>query len=324
MSTQDDTEPLDLVATTESSHSGKRLDQVAAALFGDYSRSRIKQWIDDGSLQVDGQPRKPKDRLVGGERLTLQATIEPAGQWQAEPIALNIVYEDDHLLVINKPANLVVHPAAGNYSGTLLNGLLHHCPSLENVPRAGIVHRLDKDTTGLMVVAKTLLAHHDLVRQLQARSVKREYEAVVQGTMTGGGAVEAAIGRHPRSRTKMAVLSNGGKDAITHYRLIHKFRDHTHIRLGLETGRTHQIRVHMAHISHPLVGDATYAGRMKLPRGASSELVELLKNGFKRQALHAASLALVHPDSGDIMEWDAPLPGDFKNLLNVLSDNELD
>ena len=324
MEQQDISESIDLMVHAQPAHSGKRLDQVAAELFGDYSRSRIKQWIDDGALQVDGQVRKPKDRLVGGEQLTLQATIEPAGEWQPEPITLNIVYEDDHLLVINKPTNLVVHPAAGNYSGTLLNGLLHHCPSLENVPRAGIVHRLDKDTTGLMVVAKTLAAHHDLVRQLQARSVKREYEAVVQGTMTGGGTVEAAIGRHPRSRTKMAVVSHGGKEAITHYRLIHKFRDHTHIRLGLETGRTHQIRVHMAHISHPLVGDATYAGRMKLPKGASGELIELLRNGFKRQALHAASLALVHPHSGEIMEWDAALPADFENLLDVLSNNETD
>ncbi|UTW46653.1 23S rRNA pseudouridine(1911/1915/1917) synthase RluD [bacterium SCSIO 12696] len=315
---------MDLEATTELTHSGKRLDQVAAELFSDYSRSRIKQWIDEGALTVNGEVRKPKDRLVGGEQLILQATVEPAGEWLPEAMPLNIVYEDDHLLVVNKPANLVVHPAAGNPSGTLLNGLLHYCPALETVPRAGIVHRLDKDTTGLMVVAKTLAAHNDLVQQLQARSVKREYEAVVQGTMTGGGTVEAAMGRHPRSRTKMAVVSFGGKEAITHYRLIHKFRSHTHIRLGLETGRTHQIRVHMAHIGHPLVGDATYAGRMKLPKGASGELVELLRNGFRRQALHAASLALIHPDSGDIMEWDAPLPKDFQQLLTVLENNETD
>ncbi|MDM3871250.1 23S rRNA pseudouridine(1911/1915/1917) synthase RluD [Porticoccus sp. W117] len=324
MDSQDYSETIDLAATADIAHSGKRLDQVAAELFADYSRSRIKQWIDNGALQVNGEARKPKDRLVGGEQLTLQATVEPAGEWQPEPMALNIAYEDDHLLVINKPTNLVVHPAAGNYSGTLLNGLLHHCPSLENVPRAGIVHRLDKDTTGLMVVAKTLAAHHNLVRQLQARSVKREYEAVVQGTMTGGGTVEAAIGRHPRSRIKMAVVAHGGKEAITHYRLIHKFCDHTHIRLGLETGRTHQIRVHMAHIGHPLVGDATYAGRMKLPKGASTELVDMLRTGFKRQALHAASLALVHPHIGDIMEWDAPLPADFEHLLTVLANNEAD
>ncbi|MGS2723778.1 23S rRNA pseudouridine(1911/1915/1917) synthase RluD [Porticoccus sp. GXU_MW_L64] len=324
MEPQDNNESIDLVATAELAHSGKRLDQVAAELFADYSRSRIKQWIDEGALQVNGEVRKPKDRLVGGEQLTLQASVEPAGEWQPEPMPLNIAYEDDHLLVINKPANLVVHPAAGNYTGTLLNGLLHHCPSLENVPRAGIVHRLDKDTTGLMVVAKTLAAHHDLVRQLQARSVKREYEAVVQGTMTGGGTVEAPIGRHPRSRVKMAVVAHGGKEAITHYRLIQKYRDHTHIRLGLETGRTHQIRVHMAHIGHPLVGDATYAGRMKLPKGASGELLELLRQGFKRQALHAASLALVHPHSDEIMEWDAPLPADFEHLLTVLANNEAD
>ncbi|WIO73637.1 23S rRNA pseudouridine(1911/1915/1917) synthase RluD [Porticoccaceae bacterium LTM1] len=309
-------------AQVPDSLAGSRLDQAAAELFHEYSRSRLKQWIEDGSLQVDGQQRKPKERLLGGELMTLAAELEPAGEWQAQDIPLDIVYEDDTLLVINKPANLVVHPAAGNPDGTVLNALLHHCPELESVPRAGIVHRLDKDTTGLMVVAKTLTAHHDLVKQLQARTVSREYEAVVMGTMTGGGVVEAAIGRHPRSRTKMAVVEFGGKEAITHYRLIKRFRDYTHVRLALETGRTHQIRVHMAHIAHPLVGDATYAGRLKLPRNATPELVELLRHGFKRQALHAASLALIHPDTGEEMEWDAPLPEDFQNLLSVLKRNE--
>lgn len=304
--------------------SGARLDQVAAELFGDYSRSRLKQWIQDGFLRVDGDVCKPKEKLVGGEILTLEAQAEPVGDWQAQDLPLDIVYEDDSLLVINKPADLVVHPAAGNPDGTVLNGLLHHCPGLENLPRAGIVHRLDKDTTGLMVVAKTLMAHHNLVSQLQARTVKREYEAVVQGGVTGGATVNAPIGRHPRSRTKMAVLQFGGKDATTHYRLIQRFRDHTHIRLALETGRTHQIRVHMAHVGHPLVGDATYGGRLKMPKGASPAVVEMLRHGFRRQALHAASLGLIHPHSGEVMQWDAPLPADMQYLLQVLQNNEAD
>lgn len=304
--------------------SGMRLDQVAAELFNDFSRSRLKQWIIDGSLRVNDQVRKPKEKLLGGELLTLNAEAEPAGEWVAQDIPLDIVYEDEHILVINKPADLVVHPAAGNYDGTVLNALLHHCPELESVPRAGIVHRLDKDTTGLMVVAKTLAAHNDLVKQLQARTVCREYEAVVQGTMTGGGTVEAPIGRHPRSRTKMAVVQFGGKEATTHYRLLKRFGDHTHIRLALETGRTHQIRVHMAHIGHPLVGDAQYAGRMRLPKGATPELKELLQNGFKRQALHAATLGLIHPQTSEEMEWSAPLPEDFQHLLQVLQNNEAD
>lgn len=313
---------IQLQADVTAEQAGSRFDQIAAELFSDYSRSRLKQWIDDGSLLVDGQQRKPKERLLGGELLTLDAEAEPAGEWVAQDIPLDVIYEDDTLLVINKPANLVVHPAAGNPDGTVLNALLHHCPGIETVPRAGIVHRLDKDTTGLMVVAKTLTAHNDLVKQLQARTVSREYEAVVQGTLTGGGTVEAAIGRHPRSRTKMAVVNFGGKEAITHYRLIHRFGDHTHVRLALETGRTHQIRVHMAHISHPLVGDATYAGRPKLPKGATPELIELLRNGFKRQALHAAALALIHPETGEEMEWEAPLPDDFVELLNALEAND--
>ena len=296
---------------------GKRFDQVAAELFPDYSRSRLQAWIKDGSLTVDGQQRKAKEKLFGGEQLSLCAELESQGEWQAEEIPLDIVYEDEHILVINKPAELVVHPAAGNYTGTLLNALLHHCPGQVNIPRAGIVHRLDKDTTGLMVVAKTLAAQTDLVAQLQERTVSREYEAVVQGAMTGGGVVDAPIGRHPRLRTKMAVVSHGGKEAITHYWVEQRFADHTHVRLKLETGRTHQIRVHMAHIKYPLVGDSVYAGRFKIPAGISRALADELR-GFPRQALHAAKLGLIHPASDEYMEWSVPLPEDMQRLLHIL------
>ncbi|MYM64600.1 23S rRNA pseudouridine(1911/1915/1917) synthase RluD [Pseudomaricurvus sp. HS19] len=296
---------------------GSRLDFAAGELFPGFSRSRIQSWIKSGALTVDGRVAKPKDKVMGGEQLQLDAEHEEQGDWQAEAIALDIIYEDDQILVINKPKGLVVHPAAGNRSGTLLNGLLHHCPELIHVPRAGIVHRLDKDTTGLMVVAKTLEAHADLVAQLQERSVSREYEAVVVGVMTGGGSVDEPMGRHPRQRQKMAVVNFGGKEAITHYRLLKRFANHSHVRLKLETGRTHQIRVHMAHIGYPLVGDSTYAGRMKVPKGATPELLEFLR-GFGRQALHAAQLGLIHPVTGDYMEWQVPLPEDMQQLLALL------
>ena len=306
----------ELIVSSE--FAGCRLDQTAAQLLGDYSRARVQQWIKQGDLRVDGQVKKPKEKLLGGECLTLDTVLEPEGDWQPELIQLDIVYEDDDILVINKPAGLVVHPAAGNRQGTLLNGLLNHCPDLEAIPRAGIVHRLDKDTTGLMVVAKTLAAHHSLVKQLQARTVSREYQAVCFGVMTGGGTVEADIGRHPRVRTKMAVVKSGGKEAITHYRVEQRFADFTHVRVKLETGRTHQIRVHMAHIGYPLVGDSVYAGRLKVPRGASGTLIETLRS-FPRQALHAGELGLIHPQHEDYMHWQAPLPDDMNQLLAVLS-----
>lgn len=256
---------------------------------------------------------------MGGELLSLQAILEAEGDWQAQPLALDIIYEDESLLVVNKPAGLVVHPAAGNREGTLLNGLLHHLPAQEEIPRAGIVHRLDKDTTGLMVVAKTLAAHHSLVRQLQDRTVSREYQAICSGVMTGGGTINADIGRHPRVRTKMAVVTQGGKEAVTHYRIVQKFRDHTHVRVKLETGRTHQIRVHMAHIGYPLVGDPVYAGRPKIPGGASARLLEALR-GFSRQALHAGELGLMHPETGDYICWQVELPADMRQLLSVLEE----
>ncbi|WHI50715.1 23S rRNA pseudouridine(1911/1915/1917) synthase RluD [Microbulbifer sp. MLAF003] len=299
---------------------GRRLDQIAAELIPDYSRARLQSWIKGGQLTVNGAPAKPKDKLFGGERLSLHAELEVQGAWSAEPMDLSIVYEDDSLMVINKPAGMVVHPAAGNPDGTLLNGLLHHCPSQERIPRAGIVHRLDKDTSGLMVVAKTLLAQASLVDQLKQRTVSRQYDALVQGIITGAGRVDAAIGRHRQNRLKMAVLDFGGKEAITHYQIQQRFRVHTLLRCKLETGRTHQIRVHMAHIRHPLVGDPLYGGRPKLPPEAPTELIGALQ-GFPRQALHAAELALIHPQSGEEMHWRASMPEDMLALLDLLEQN---
>lgn len=310
---------LELTATVPAAMMGTRLDFAAAELFPGYSRSRIQTWIKSEALTINGQAAKPKDKVLGGEELRLVTEHELQGDWEGEDIPLDIVYEDDHILVINKPAGLVVHPAAGNRTGTLLNALLFHCPDLIHVPRAGIVHRLDKDTTGIMVVAKSLEAHADLVDQLQERTVSRQYEAIVPGVMTGGGKVDAPMARHPRSRQKMAVVTFGGKEAITHYRVIKRFAAHTHIRLKLETGRTHQIRVHMAHIGYPLVGDATYAGRMKIPKNASTDLLDALK-GFGRQALHAAQLGLNHPVTGEYMEWQAPRPDDMNQLLRLLAE----
>lgn len=300
----------------------KRLDKIAAELFPDFSRSRLQQWIVDGKLTVDGEIRRGRDKMIGGENLELDVVLEAEGDWEAEDIPLNIVYEDDDIAVINKPAGLVVHPAAGNYSGTLLNALLYHYPDIENVPRAGIVHRLDKDTTGLMVVAKTLQAQTQLASQLLDRSMGREYEAITMGVMTGGGVVEAPIARHPTQRTKMAVAPEGmGKDAITHYRVLKKFNAHTHIRCKLETGRTHQIRVHMSHIGYPLVGDQTYFGRFRLPKGISLHLRHELQT-FQRQALHARELSLWHPTTDEYMTWEADLPEDFQKLLQALDDEQ--
>lgn len=316
----DNIEPIELQANVPDTLFGKRLDQALAEMFPDYSRSRLKDWILSGSVLVDGAAvTKPREKLVGGELVEINAQIERQVQHQAQNIELNIVYEDDAILVINKPADLVVHPGAGNSDGTILNALLSHVPDIANVPRAGIVHRLDKDTTGLMVIAKTIPAQTHLVEQLQAREISREYEAVVYGTMVAGGLVDAAIGRHATKRTSMAVREFG-KPAVTHYRVKEKFRAHTHVRLKLETGRTHQIRVHMAHIRHPLVGDPLYGGRPRLPKAASEQMVNMLR-GFNRQALHAAQLELAHPVTGEWLSWQAPLPGDMVELLDVLRED---
>jgi 23S rRNA pseudouridine1911/1915/1917 synthase len=295
---------------------GKRLDQAVSELFSEYSRSRLQGWIKDGSITVNGEQRRARDKLFGGETVELAAQLDVIEDHKPQDIALDIVYEDDQILVINKPAGLVVHPAPGHPDGTLLNALLHHCPDINQVPRAGIVHRLDMDTTGLMVVAKTLQAQTDLVEQLQERSMGREYEAVVNRVMTGGGTVDEPMARHSKNRQKMAVVGMG-KEAVTHYRVLNKFRAHTHIRLKLETGRTHQIRVHMAYINYPLVGDQVYGGRFRLPAKITPKLQDTLR-GFKRQALHAKKLELWHPESGELMSWEVPLPDDMLQLLGSL------
>lgn len=304
-------------------HSGQRLDHIAAELFNDFSRSRLQSWIKGGQLTVDGMTRKPKDKLLGGEKLTLHAELEAEERWLPQAISLNIVYQDEHIIVINKPAGLVVHPGAGVPDQTLLNGLLHHFPELATIPRAGIVHRLDKETSGLMVVARSLLAHASLIEQLQDRSVGREYEAIVMGEMTGGGKVDKPIGRHPTNRIKMAVLdaradqNKTAKEAITHYRLKTRFKRYTHIACKLETGRTHQIRVHMAYIKHPLVGDPVYLGRQRWLAGTEKALKQVLID-FPRQALHAKKLTLVHPESDETMSWESELPEDMQHLLLAL------
>ncbi len=310
------TDQINLSASVTDDLIGQRLDQAVSKLFPEYSRSRLQGWIKDGSLKVDGAVRRPRDKLVGGEILSLNATLEMIEHHQAQDIPLEIVYEDDAILVINKPAGLVVHPAAGHHDGTLLNALLHHCPEIGQVPRAGIIHRLDMDTTGLMVVAKTIPAQTELVSQLQERDMGREYEAIVHKVMTGGGTVDEPMGRHSKNRQKMAVVGVG-KEAITHYRVLEKFRAHTHIRLKLETGRTHQIRVHMSHIHYPLVGDPLYGGRFRLPKGISEELQEGLRD-FNRQALHAKKLELWHPETGELVSWEIDLPEDMQHLLALL------
>ncbi|ABC32571.1 Pseudouridylate synthases, 23S RNA-specific [Hahella chejuensis KCTC 2396] len=298
----------------------QRLDMAASELMPEYSRSRIQNWIKQGALRVNGKQVKPKEKVIEGDQVELDVELEAQGDWEAQPIALDVVFEDEHLLVINKQADFVVHPAAGHSDGTVVNAVLHHCPALSELPRAGIVHRLDKDTTGLMVIAKTLIAHNSLVEQLQAREMGREYECVVYGELTGGGVVEAAIGRHPQNRQKMAV-TRGGKDAVTHYRLIRRWRGFTHLRLKLETGRTHQIRVHMAHIHHSILGDPLYGSRPRLPKGLSAETIEYLQT-FGRQALHAKALELSHPVTGELLSWEVGLPEDMINLLNRLDSEE--
>mgnify|MGYP004417258381 CR=1 FL=1 len=294
----------------------QRLDQALAKLLPDYSRTQIQDWIQNGMALLDGQVVKPNTRIMGGETVSLDAVLKPQPLWEAERIPLSIVYEDDALLVINKPSNLVVHPGTGNPNKTLLNALLHHAPGLQALPRAGILHRLDKNTTGLLVVAKTAAALKDLTAQLKSRTLLREYQAVIAGVLISGGMVDAPIGRHHLQRKRMAVTDTG-KEAITHYRVLEKYRAHTRIKIKLETGRTHQIRVHMAHIRHPILGDPTYGGRLQLPKGASTELIQVLRQ-FNRQALHAFALGLTHPVTQEFMRWEAPLPNDMKALITVL------
>lgn len=300
--------------------SGKRLDQVAAELFPDFSRAKLQEWMKEGSLLCNGNQGKPKNKVRVGDMLTIEAQQQEQLTDIPQDLELDVVYEDEHILLVNKPAGLVVHPAAGHADGTLLNALLFHCPSLKELPRAGIVHRIDKDTSGLLVVAKTLKAQNGLVEQLQSHSMGREYDAIALGVMTSGGTVDTQIGRHPKDRKRQAVVVTGGKDSVTHYRVVKRYRAHTHVRCNLETGRTHQIRVHMAHVRHPLVGDPVYGGRLKLPAGANEEL-KLMLRSFSRQALHARSLTLVHPETGKEMSWTVPLPEDFELLLTLLEED---
>lgn len=294
---------------------GLRLDQALSELLPEISRSRLQAWIKQGSILLDGNSAQAKHRVQGGEQVCLHAPAEERSSAAAQAIPLTIVHADDDILIVDKPAGLVVHPAAGNRDGTLLNALLHYAPELGALPRCGIVHRLDKDTSGLLMVARTLRAHRSLVEQLQTRAAKREYLALVQGTLAAGGTVDLPIGRHPVDRKRFAI-NQGGKHAVTHYRIEERFDQHTLLRVKLETGRTHQIRVHLTHLRHSLVGDPVY-GRLRLP-AAASERVKLALQGFRRQALHAERLGLIHPADGEYREWTSPLPQDFGELLAAL------
>ena len=303
-------------ATVEAGQAGLRLDQVAAELFSDFSRARLQKWIRGGELLVDGAVLKPTYRVAGGERLRLDAEPDYSDDVLPEAIPLDVIHADADIVVLNKPAGLVVHPAAGNPDGTLQNALLNFDPALAALPRAGIVHRLDKDTTGVMVVARSLRAHRSLVEQLQTREMSRVYRAIVTGEMVAGGQVDAPIGRHPVDRKRMAVVASG-RPAISRYRVVERFHGLTHIEVSLETGRTHQIRVHMAHIGHILVGDPVYGRAARRRRGMSDALAEVLR-AFPRQALHAARIELVHPASRESVRYEAPLPEDFLALLAAL------
>ncbi len=306
-------------ALVPDSAAGRRFDAVVAELFPEFSRSRLSEWIKTGAVLLDGVPVRPREPVHGGEQVSLNAVLEVETHAVAEDIPLSILYEDEHVYVIDKPAGLVVHPGAGNPSGTLVNALLFRDPEIAKVPRAGVVHRLDKDTSGVMVVARTVQAQTALVEQLSAREVHRQYLAVVVGALVAGGTVDAPIDRHPRDRLRMGVREDG-KEAITHYRLRERFRAHTALECRLETGRTHQIRVHMAHLKHAIVGDPLYGGSLKLPKGASDELVAQLR-GFKRQALHAETLEFQHPVSGETISNTAPVPADLQALLLALRED---
>jgi 23S rRNA pseudouridine1911/1915/1917 synthase len=308
---------LELSLTIPHEQAGQRLDQALAALLPDYSRSRLKAWIESGEVRVDGTAMRPRDKVFGGEAVLIKAQLPEESRAAPQAIPLVLVHEDKHVFVVDKPAGLVVHPGAGNPDQTLQNALLALDPKLAALPRAGIVHRLDKDTSGLLIVARTLPAHTALVRMIGDRDVHREYEAICRGVMTAGGTVDAPIDRHPTDRVRMAVR-DGGREAVTHYRVIKRFRAHTHVRVQLETGRTHQIRVHLAHAGFPIVGDKVYGGRLTLPKGVSETLRQALRE-FPRQALHAARLQFDHPVTGKPVECVSPLPADMRGLLDLLA-----
>ncbi len=302
-------------------YAGKRLDLALAELCPQYSRSRLQEWLRQGYVRRGGSQPKGADKVKGGETIELHVPRAPELPWRAQAIPLEVVYEDDDLLVINKPAGLVVHPGPGNREGTLLNALLHHVPALREIARAGIVHRLDKDTSGLLVVAKSEPTRLHLIEQLRARSLRREYLAVVNGVMISGGDIDAPIGRHPRQRTRMAV-SIRGKSAVSRYRVKARYRAHTLVEVRLQSGRTHQIRVHLAHIGFPIVGDPLYGGRLRVPPDCSEDLRQALRT-FRRQALHAVGLGLIHPTRREHMAWTAPVPDDMQQLIGVLQKDAL-
>ena len=297
---------------------GQRLDVALSEMLPDYSRSKITAWIKSGEALINHKPFKPKDKVNGSEMVELTISQKQNNDWVGEDIPLNIIFEDDDIIVLNKAVGLVTHPGAGNWSGTLANALLHYEPKLATLDRAGIVHRLDKNTSGLMVVSRNEKSQKYLVEQLQKHSVSREYSAIVYGHMVAGGTIDEPIGRDTKDRVKQAVSSHG-KEAVTHYRVIDRYQNHTHIKAILETGRTHQIRVHLSHIGYPLMGDPMYGGKVRFPKKADVILKEAIVN-FKRQALHARKLTLTHPISGELMSWKSPLPEDMSELLNVLND----
>lgn len=314
------TENNNIQVTIPEELADERLDTALAKLLPQFSRTQIKQWIDDGLVTQHAQPIKAKTRARAGDEIIVTPQLKPAPEsWTAQPIPLNIVFEDDDVLVINKPAGLVVHPGAGNADSTLLNALLHYSPALKELPRAGILHRLDKDTSGLLIIAKNSAALKHLSLQLKNRTLSREYQAIVYGSMISGGMVDAPIDRHPLQRKRMAVVDTG-KEAITHYRIMEKYRGLIRLKVKLETGRTHQIRVHLSHIRHPIAGDAVYGGRVQLVKGMSDELVNALRR-FKRQALHAFAIGFTHPVSEEWLSFEADLPDDMKNFIEVLRED---
>lgn len=308
--------PDQRTATVPDASAGRRFDAVLAELFPQFSRSKLTSWIKSGEVLLDGATPRPRDPVVGGETVSLNVVLDTQTEAVPQDIPLSVLFEDDQVIVVDKPAGLVVHPGAGNHDGTLVNALLFRDASLATLPRAGIVHRLDKDTSGVMVVARTLEAHNALVEQLSARDVHRQYLAIVVGALVSGGTVDAPIDRHPRDRLRMGVREDG-RDAITHYRLRERFRAHTALECRLETGRTHQIRVHMAHLRHSILGEPLYGGSLKLPKGASDEMIAALR-GFRRQALHAETLEFRHPVNGEAVRCTAPLPEDMQQLMKTL------
>jgi len=311
---------IQLQATIPESLDGYRLDQALATLFPQYSRAQHQTWIKKGQATLNGAQHRPKDKVQTDQLVVIAAALTTSDRWQAQEIPLKIIFEDAHILIIDKPAGLVVHPGAGNPDQTLMNALLHYDTQLQGLPRAGIVHRLDKDTSGLLVIARSLEAHHSLVKAMQERHIKREYEAIVQGVMIAGGQIEAPIGRHPTRRTQMSIVASG-RAAITHYRILKRFSAYTHLRVILETGRTHQIRVHFQSINYPLVGDKIYFKRPKIAAGLSKEARKIIAN-FPRQALHASQLSLEHPITGEPYTWRSELPQDIRQLLAALEDKQ--